>query len=121
MIVNSEFAAFTEGLVVADHGWAEIVERLESFRGLENDWDGEGSEAPETAVVAAAIRLARILEQKQVPPAERAVVSVNGSIYFEWRAPNKFCELEVVSPTNAEVRIVRGGRTFSDAIDIPAY
>lgn len=48
--------------------WERLVDRLISIRFLEEDWDGEGSVAPDPNAVAGATKLAVILKSQEYPP-----------------------------------------------------
>ncbi len=91
------------------HSWAQLIDELLRIRILEDDWDGEGTEAPHPSLVHGAIRLAQRLEASGYPPAERVIASVNATIYFEWHFPFGYLEIEVTSPLDAECRWVEKG------------
>ena len=82
--------------------WSTVVDRLQQFRNLENDWDGQGCEAPESLLIDKAVKLADVLGLHRIPIPDHVYVGVNATIYFEWRDPNGFCEIEVVSPAMVE-------------------
>lgn len=91
-------------------GWGETIDELLRLRSLSDDWDGEGSPAPTPALVDGAITLARTLEGASHQPPGRVTASVNGTVYFEWRSPMGYHEIEVTSPEAAEFRWVPKGR-----------
>jgi hypothetical protein len=91
------------------HAWTQLIDELLRIRNLEDDWDGEGTEAPHPNLVDAAILLAQGLAASGLPPAERVIASVNGTIYFEWHTPFGYEEIEVLSPLDAEYRRVPKG------------
>jgi len=84
--------------------WGFLVDDLHRMRTYQDDWDGEGSEAPCAALVDAAINYARILAADGYPPADRVHTGVNGTIYFEWHSPLGYQEVEILSPTQGESR-----------------
>lgn len=88
------------------HTWTPLIDELLRIRILKDDWDGEGTEAPSPGLVHGAIRLAQQLEAAGYPPADRAIASVNGTIYFEWHTPLGYQEIEILSPLDAEYRFV---------------
>jgi hypothetical protein len=97
-------AVFTHESV--DPEWDACIAELKRFRSLEEDWDGEGSAAPRPELVDGAISLAQRLQRDGFGSPDRVVVSVNGTIYFEWYRPREYYELEVYSPEAAEGRRV---------------
>lgn len=86
-----------------------MIDELLRIRMLEDDWDGEGAEAPHPNLIHAAIKLAQDLAASGFPPAERVIASVNGTIYFEWHTPLGYEEIEILSPLDAESRWVPKG------------
>lgn len=98
------------------HNWRDLIDELLRIQNLEDDWDGEGSEAPPPTLVHGAIKLAQHLEAEDWPPADRVVASVNGTIYFEWHTPVTYLEVEVVSPVEAECRLVRKGSSDTETV-----
>jgi hypothetical protein len=94
--------------------WASTIDELLRIRNFSDNWDGEGTEAPHPALVDGAITLAKSFRFQGVSPPDRVHASVNGTVYFEWHTPVRYYEIEVVSPTRAECRVVRKG---SDAIE----
>src|SRR5262249_62422092 len=57
--------------------WEDLIDKLISIRFLEEDWDGEGSVAPDPDAVAGATKLALTLKTEKYPPADRVTASVN--------------------------------------------
>ena len=97
---------FWERNAASEQSWQSAIDELLRIRNLEDDWDGEGTEAPPPAVVDGAITLAQHLQAKGIPAAERVLAGVNGTIYFEWHSPLGYQEIEVTSPLDAEWRWV---------------
>ena len=93
-----------------------IILRDISF--LQEDWDGEGSVAPDPGAVAGATKLALALKANNDLPADRVIVSVNGTIYFEWHTPLDYQEIEITSPVDAELRRVRKGSEVTEVVSI---
>jgi sulfur carrier protein ThiS len=94
--------------------WHSLIDQLLRIRNLQDDWDGEGTEAPHPALVDRAITLAQYLQANGFPPAERVIAGVNGTIYFEWHTPLGYQEIEVLSPMDAECRWVRKGSNVTE-------
>jgi hypothetical protein len=82
---------------------------LLAIRGLDDDWDGQGAEAPPPALVDAAITLAQTLEARGLTPPHRVIAGVDGTVSFEWISCSDYLEIEVMSPDYAEYRFVRSG------------
>jgi hypothetical protein len=100
------------------HTWAKLIDELLRIRNLEDDWDGEGTEAPHPALVDGAITLAQDLEASGAAPADRVIAGVNGTIYFEWHTPLGYQEIEVTSPLDAECRWVQKGTDEAVAVGL---
>lgn len=100
-------AAFTPD--TGADGWRAAVDDLLATRLLADDYDGQGSPAPDPALVDGAITLAQTLSRRGVPPPARTHPGVNGTIYFEWYTPAGYVEVEVLSPTAAEHRFLPPG------------
>lgn len=98
------------GLAKAEpQAWDQLIDELLRIRHLEDDWDGEGTEAPHPALVDGAIALAQCLQAMGKQPADRIHAGVNGTVYFEWHMPLGYLEIEITSPVDAEGRWVRTG------------
>lgn len=87
-----------------DPEWKECIAEIKRFRSFEEDWDGEGSLPPGPELVDAAISLTQWLQRNNEIAPDRVVVSVNGTIVFEWYEPDGYYELELVSPSEFEER-----------------
>lgn len=98
--------------------WHSLIDELLHIRNLEDDWDGEGTEAPHPALVDGAITLAQYLQANGIPSADRVIAGVNGTIYFEWHTPFGYQEIEVLSPMDAECRWVRKGSDVTEVIGL---
>ena len=83
--------------------WTDLIDDLLGLRSLENDWDGQGSIAPDRDLVDSAIKLAHLLRDSQKPPAHYATASVAGTIHLEWVGANRSLDFEVIAPGVAEV------------------
>ena len=96
--------------------WSATIDELLRIRTLEDDWDGEGTDAPHPALVDGAITLAQTLQARGVTPPDRVHASVNATVYFEWHTPLGYREIEVVSPVEAECRWVRRGSNKTEVV-----
>lgn len=94
--------------------WTDVIDQLLSLRVLEDDWDGQGAEAPEPSVVDSALKLALRFRSTGMSPADRIVAGVNGTVFFEWFAPSQYLEIEVLAPGQVEGRWVY---TDSNAVE----
>ena len=86
--------------------WSDVTDDLLRLRLLEDDWDGQGADAPAPSVVDAALNVANDLRTAGMPPADRAVAGVNGTVFFEWHHPKQYLEIEVFTADRAEGRWV---------------
>lgn len=100
----------------AGQDWSLVIDELLRIRTLDDDWDGEGTEAPHPALVDGAITLAQTLQARGVTPPDRVHASVNATVYFEWQTPLGYREIEVVSPVEAECRFVRKGADETEVV-----
>jgi acyl carrier protein phosphodiesterase len=77
------------------------------MRALQNDWDGEGSMAPEKSLVDFTTSLAhRGKQQNDLAPA-RVIATVNGTISMEWYVDGFFVEFEFVEPDMDSIEVRR--------------
>jgi hypothetical protein len=98
--------------------WDTIIETVEGYHRLDNDWDGDQAVAPEPRLIGMAAELARQLKAVSNPAPCRVVAGVNGTICFEF-SDDPFTMIEVVSPSKAEVyesgRLIKVIRTVLEA------
>lgn len=105
-----------DGSGTPEQSWLRAIDELLRIRKLEDDWDGEGGEAPHPFLVDGAITLAQFLEANSWSAPDRVHASVNATVYFEWFHPIGYCEIEVTSPLEAECRWVRQGSDHPEVI-----
>jgi hypothetical protein len=86
--------------------WDDLIDRLLALHVLEDDWDGQGTSAPDPGVIHFALRLAVQFREAGKPPADRVLAGVNGTVFFEWHTAAAYTEIEVVAPGRAEGRRV---------------
>jgi hypothetical protein len=98
--------------------WPQLIDDLLCLRELEDDWDGQGAEAPPPALVDGAIKLALSLKQQGAPPATRAIAGLGGTVYLEWQTSLGYCEFEVLSPLEAEFRWLPEGADSAQVIRV---
>jgi len=83
---------------------AELIQELEHIRSFQDNWDGEGAEAPKTDLVDSAVDLLGSLQsQRTFPPPTRIAASPAGHIILEWQFEhNVYLEAEIVEPFHVE-------------------
>lgn len=98
-LVGSKSSATGYEAASAKLQWEKILFQLVSMKYLEDGWDGENSPAPSHGVIDALIGyLSSLQTQNNVPPADRAVTTPDGSISIEWQLQNGIVELETCQP-----------------------
>lgn len=91
-------------------GWKRCIDKLLELRLYEDDWDGQGAEAPSVGAVDSAIILAVLLREKDIEPPCRTVAIVDGSVVLEWQWPDvTTLEIEVAEPYLADVFLLAPG------------
>ena len=111
-------AILTDTEAATGHTWEQRIDELLALRTLEDDWDGQGAEAPDPALVDGAIKLAVFLRQKNVPPALRALAGLAGTVSLEWQSGRGYAELEVLSPSEAEYRWLPEGASRAEVVRV---
>jgi hypothetical protein len=103
--------------------WDRLTDDLLRFRRLENDWDGQGADAPAPANVDAALAWLRQSRQwpRAVPPS-RIVPGVAGEVIVEWQTGGLVLVAELNQPTQVEWVLVTPGRPnrhWTTSTDLP--
>jgi hypothetical protein len=80
-----------------DAAWDQVISKLISFRGLNDDWDGEGSPAPKTELVDWIVSHALNFWRYEYAVPSRIIVTVDGTIALEWREPQGISGVEISS------------------------
>lgn len=75
--------------------WQAVIGELSAFRALTDDWDGDGSLAPKSEVIDAAMSKALQLQNEVHVPPDRVIAGVNGTVIFEWLVMDKIKQIEV--------------------------
>jgi hypothetical protein len=114
---DSGFLTSDSITVLAD--WKACAEKIQTFRQLADDWDGDGAAAPEPNVIDVATTVAHNLSRK-MPAPDRIHVGVNGTIYFEWFAADRYIEIEVVGPADIQCRAIPHGSSDLEQSTLPA-
>lgn len=86
--------------------WTAVLAELERMRSLKDDWDGEGTLAPEAPMIEAAIYAANLWRSSGFEPPDRVHVGVNATIYFEWHSDGGYREIEFATPSLMTARLV---------------
>jgi hypothetical protein len=68
----------------------DIIKKIESFRELEQDWNGYGANPFSEKLITKALDLA-----KQLSPVPKVFPTGRDSIQLEWETDNMFLEIEV--------------------------
>jgi hypothetical protein len=113
-ILDSESAADlalspSEAAAQADAQWLRIERDILAMRRLQDDWDGEGADAPRSSVVESAVGLLRDLRDADGAPPVRATASPDGSVIIEWQSPGEYLEAEISKPYHVEWMHKRAG------------
>lgn len=82
--------------------WDEVINNLLSARNLEEDWDGQGAEAPTKGTVDTALQRALFMKQLGNPPPDEFGANVDGTITLGWHQVDRTIVIEIVSPTQEE-------------------
>jgi hypothetical protein len=91
--------------------WESAVRTIAGFQHLADDWDGAGAKAPPGELLASAIALAYLLNEKGLPPPDRVVPGLTGSVIIEWQGQDgSYTEIEIVRPFYAEVMMIEPGQ-----------
>jgi hypothetical protein len=98
--------------------WPQRLDDVLALRNLHDDWDGQGAEAPDPAVADGALEFARDFQAAQLPPADRVIAGVNGTIFFEWHGSGGYLEIEVTASDRAEGRAVRKGSVVAEVFTL---
>lgn len=76
--------------------------RMIELKSLQDNWDGEGAEAPKLELINIAITLLGFI-QHTLPPPTRITPSQTGNIVLEWQFKDStYLEVEIVDPFHIE-------------------
>lgn len=83
---------------------AGLIQELENILSFQNNWDGEGAEAPKAELVDSTIDLLGSLQSQRIlPPPIRIAASPTGNIILEWQLEHSvYLEAEIVEPFRVE-------------------
>jgi len=86
--------------------WTAVLAELVRMRSLKDNWDGEGTKAPEAPMIESAIYAANLWRSSGFEPPNRVHVGVNATIYFEWHSDGGYREIEFTPPSLMTARFV---------------
>ena len=89
--------------------WGQVTQALVAMRSLNDDWDGEGSEAPRLPAITMAVQVAGVLEAHGAPVPTTATATRSGGILFGWEHEADYKEIEVVGPHRVEWMVIDPG------------
>src|SRR6185369_6855744 len=67
--------------------WDATLDEMAGFQNLGDNWDGQGAKVPTQELLASAIGLGRLISARGIPPPQRVVPGIEGSIIMEWQEP----------------------------------
>ena len=85
----------------AADNWHNAFAQLQALYHLEDDWDGQGAEAPKASNLEAAVAWARRMQSSLLPPS-RIIAGVCGEVSFLWQTADFYLEGEIDTPTKIE-------------------
>jgi hypothetical protein len=101
-----------------------VIDRLEAFDKLQDDWDGYGAMPPRSDVVLAAIRFIRRVGAAGAATAPSVFPTRTGGVLFAWKRGDHRLEVQFVSPDaasfvcmNKSTKEVVRGALFTDSDD----
>lgn len=66
--------------------WIEAIKKLQGFRDLADDWDGQGASPPLAPVIDCADSWLKRMRRHGLNPPARITPGVAGELYLEWWA-----------------------------------
>lgn len=99
---NTEIMLVTSQAVEIPNSWKKMLNRLNSLRSLSDNWDDEGSEAPNSDIITGAFLLLNELHAMDYHPPSRILPSPQGTIVIEWQIDDCYIEAEIESLHRAE-------------------
>jgi hypothetical protein len=91
--------------------WQKILEEIEGFRKLGDNWDGLGASAPSDELLDSAIGLARLYWGRGMIPPIRVLPGTAGTVVFEWQDDvGDYGEVEIDRPFHAEAMLAQRGK-----------
>lgn len=75
--------------------WTKAITRLETFRNLQDNYDGEGSKAPNKTTLDNTHRLLHTLTTHNIPPPQFLTLWIKGEIFLEWIYKSEWLDIEI--------------------------
>ncbi|MBA4067591.1 MAG: hypothetical protein C0501_28580 [Isosphaera sp.] len=92
-------------------GWEAAVAKIDEFRALADDYDGQGARAPAPETIDAAAELVHGLTRAGVPSPTWVTPGVNGSVDLSWEfGGGVSVAVDVTEPDEADVFLLVPGR-----------
>jgi hypothetical protein len=92
-------------------GWDEAVAKMNEFRALTDDYDGQGAKAPSSETLDAAAGLVRELRWVGIHSPSWVAPGPNGSVNMDWEFEGGVSvSVEVTEPDEADVFLLIPGR-----------
>ncbi len=91
-----------------DDPWEMIIDKVVDMQRLGDDWDGLGAKAPARELLASAVGLAYLLKDRGTEPPKTVVLSLSGTVVFEWQWADG--EVEVDRPLHADAMLTIPGQ-----------
>ena len=89
--------------------WRTMLQQFDQLYALQEGWDGDDAEAPDADVLDSVVQLLNTLFDREFPPPNRIVPSLQGGVVIEWRSEKRYLEIEIEDPYCGEVMDVREG------------
>jgi len=93
------YSSYSSDFDLSDHvrAWDLIINKIQRFRYLNDNWDGEGSLAPSVEMISSLIEYLSTIRDRCLSPS-RVLADTDGGIIVEWQTEQETLELETSSP-----------------------
>lgn len=98
-----------------------IVSTLEGYRALRNEWGGEGSIAPDSSVIDAAVQFVKSIPAGVELPSP--MISYDGEVGFYWNSPTGYVTLDIENEGRVSLYVLNrqnGTDYFEDNVTLDA-
>lgn len=76
-------------------GWNRVITKIQSFRKLEDDWDGEGAVAPRKELIDHIVSRAANYWKYEFSVPSRILLTDEGAVAIEWLEPHGISGVEI--------------------------